>query len=164
VVAEAIAKRLGGEFTVGSDDFELAEGQARATAVFVVKPLTFMNNSGLAVRQLLKRYRIPLEHLLVIHDDINLPFGRIRLRGKGSDGGHNGLASIIRHLSTQEFPRLRVGVGADFGPGEMVDYVLSKFDRHERGELGGVVDRATDASLTFIASGVEAAMNRYNMG
>ena len=124
VVAEAIAKRLGGEFTVGSDDFELAEGQARATAVFVVKPLTFMNNSGLAVRQLLKRYRIPLEHLLVIHDDINLPFGRIKLRGKGSDGGHNGLASIIRHLSTQEFPRLRVGVGADFGPGEMVDYVL----------------------------------------
>lgn len=128
----------------------------------LAKPLTYMNRSGLAVARLVEQEGIIPEQLLVVCDDVNLPFGKLRIRLKGSDGGHNGLASIIEALGTEEFPRLRVGIGSNFEPGGMVDYVLSEFEREEQEKLPEVLERAARAVRAFACEGPERAMTEFN--
>ncbi len=163
-VADHLAGRLGLEFqeerhawvtpwTVVPDS---------TTHLCLAKPTTYMNRSGLAAGYLLRLYDLQPGQLLVVCDDVHLPFGRLRLRPKGSDGGHNGLASVIDWLGTQAFPRLRIGIGADFGPGELIDYVLSDFTDEEEKLLPGIIQRAGDAVLTVAREGLEKAMSVFN--
>lgn len=138
------------------------EGRIGAEQVLLIEPQTYMNLSGNAVREVVKFYRVPLTDLLVICDDLNLPTGRLRLRPKGSAGGHNGLTSIIRNLGTEEFARLRIGI--DMPPFDMAaeTYVLKRFSREERPLIDDTVARAAECTLTWIYHGIDEAMNRYN--
>ena len=131
-------------------------------AVALAKPLAFMNRSGPPVAALLDRYGLTADDLLLVYDDLALPLGALRLRGKGSAGGHNGVQSVIEALGSTEFPRLRVGVGNSFPPGGQVDFVLSPFDDAEREAADAALDEAADAALTFARDGLTAAMNRHN--
>lgn len=125
-----------------------------------VKPTTFMNNSGEAVAALVHRFDLSLSDLCVIYDDLNLEIGVLRLRKKGSDGGHNGMKSIIRHLNTEEFPRLRIGIGA---PNQsQIDYVLSGFDKLDQNRIDQVVRRAADAVEMLIEDGIQTTMSQFN--
>jgi peptidyl-tRNA hydrolase, PTH1 family len=126
----------------------------------LVKPLTFMNDSGIAVRKVLARERVPLEQMLVVVDDFALPFGRIRIRPEGSAGGHNGLRSIIGELGTERFARLRIGIGEPRRTA--IDHVLSRFTADERAHLPDLLDAAVDAVETWAREGPEAASSRWN--
>jgi len=140
----------------------LGEGKVGAEEVLLFQPLTYMNLSGKAVAAIARFCRAALENILVICDDINLPLGKIRLRRRGSDGGHKGLHSIIHHLGSQNFPRLRIGIGQP--PSDIVaeKYVLSRFSREERPLAEEAVGRAVECALTWIYYGAEEAMNRFN--
>lgn len=138
------------------------DGDRQPAAVALAKPLTFMNRSGPAVAALLRRYGLSPADFLLVYDDLALPLGALRLRGKGSAGGHNGVQSVIDTLGTDEFPRLRVGVGNSFPPGGQVDFVLSPFDDAEREAAEAGLDEAASAALTFARDGLTAAMNRHN--
>jgi PTH1 family peptidyl-tRNA hydrolase len=128
----------------------------------VAKPLTFMNRSGDAVAALARYYDVAPADLLVVVDEVALPFGRLRARARGSAGGHNGLKSIIDRLGTSEFARLRLGVGRGDPRRELVDHVLSTFEPEERAGLDDFIARAADAAEMFAAEGIEQVMNAYN--
>ena len=131
--------------------------------VLLMKPVTYMNLSGEAVGEAARFYKIPPERVLVISDDVSLPAGKLRIRRSGSAGGHNGLKNIIAHLGTDQFPRIRVGVGAPQHPEhEMVDWVIGGFTPAERKVVDEAVGRAVDAALCVIESGVQEAQNRFN--
>ena len=134
----------------------------RAASVLLAKPLTFMNLSGQAIGDLLRFYKIDLADLLVVVDDVNLDLGRLRARPSGSAGGHNGLKSIIGSLGTEEFARLRVGVGRGDARRDLVDHVLTTFDPDERTDVVEAVGRAADAAELFVAEGIQPVMNRFN--
>ncbi len=140
----------------------IAEGRMAGQRVILAKPQTLMNLSGRSVRPLVSHYRVPLNRLLVVYDDMDLPLGAIRLRPRGSPGGHNGMKSIIQALGTTEFPRLRIGIGRPPGHMNPADYVLQDFRPDEEEILEGVLHRAVQAIRTFIEEGLEAAMNRFN--
>lgn len=125
-------------------------------------PQTYMNLSGEAVREMAKLEKIEPENLLVIYDDIDLKFGFMRLKKKGSAGGHKGLESIIRSLDTSEFPRLRIGIGKDHKVSNVVKFVLNSFDSKERPLLKDVINRATECAVTWTREGPEKAMTRFN--
>lgn len=125
-----------------------------------VKPTTFMNNSGEAVAALVHRFDLSFSDLCVIYDDLNLEIGALRLRKKGSDGGHNGMKSIIRYLNSEEFPRLRIGIGTPTY--NQIDYVLSEFDEVNQVQIDQVVQRAADAVEMLIEDGIQTAMNQFN--
>lgn len=131
--------------------------------ILLVKPQTFMNLSGQTVRRLVDFYRLALEDLLVVCDDFNLPLGRLRLRARGTAGGHNGLKSVQEHLGTTEYPRLRIGVDAP-GEREAIDHVLGRFRPSERPVIEDAVARATQAVLVWIRQGIGPCMNQYNAG
>jgi PTH1 family peptidyl-tRNA hydrolase len=161
LVADRLADELNARFS--SERYaEAAKARYRGKMLIIIKPQTYMNLSGKAVRYWLEKEKIPLENLLVITDDINLPFGQIRLRGKGSHGGHNGLKNIIELLQTQQFPRLRIGIGKDFAPGEQVDYVLGKWTPAEVERLPGILDRSVDAVIHFVQEGLQNTMTKFN--
>ena len=141
----------------------VAEQRERDETVLLVKPQTFMNLSGRAVRAVVDFYKLPPADLLVVSDDFNLPLGRLRVRAKGSHGGQNGLRNVQEQLGTDEYARLRIGVGQP-GPGEAVDFVLSKFKPGERAAAEAAVADAARAVLVWLRGGVEAATNRYNGG
>jgi PTH1 family peptidyl-tRNA hydrolase len=128
--------------------------------VLLAEPTTFMNLSGWAVRELATFYKIPVADVLVMVDDADLPLGKLRLRTSGSAGGHNGLKSIIQELGTQEFPRLRIGVGRQ--PGELRNHVLGRFGADERQPIENAVKKAADAAEMFVTDGILKAMNRFN--
>jgi PTH1 family peptidyl-tRNA hydrolase len=138
-----------------------AEASAKA-ALLLAKPLTFMNLSGDAVAALARYYDIAAADLLVVVDDVDLPFGRLRARQRGSAGTHNGLRSIVNRLGTTEFPRLRVGVGRGDERRDLADHVLSKFERDEVATLDTVIARAADAAEMFAATDILEVMNTYN--
>ena len=133
----------------------------RPASVLLAKPLTFMNLSGYAIGELLRFYKIDLPDLFVLVDDANLELGRLRARPSGSAGGHNGLKSIIEALGTEEFARLRVGVGRGDAR-DLADHVLAKFDPDERTEVAEAADRAADAAELFVTDGIGPVMNRFN--
>ena len=129
----------------------------------VMKPQTFMNLSGEAVREAVQFYKIPADHVLVIYDDISLPVGKLRVRPSGSAGGHNGIKNIIAHLGTQEFPRVKIGVGAPAGGGdEMIDWVIGAPSQAERKILAESFERAIGAAECIIRHGYQKAMNEFN--
>src|SRR5574337_1297973 len=126
--------------------------------LILAKPQTYMNLSGHSVQGLAHFYKLPLENLLVAHDDLDLPFGTIRLRPGGGPGGQKGMASAIEWLGTQEFPRLRIGIGRPPGRMDPADYVLQDFSKGAMKELSPTLDRAADAALTFVTDGLNKAM------
>jgi PTH1 family peptidyl-tRNA hydrolase len=141
----------------------LAVGEIAGRNVVLARPYTYMNRSGAAVAGLLAWLKLPLEQLLVIYDDLDLPLGTIRLRPRGSAGGHRGLRSIIEALESEQFARLRVGIGRPPDPSQdPVDYVLSPFTPEEETTLARVLERAADAVECFLKEGIEAAMARFN--
>jgi PTH1 family peptidyl-tRNA hydrolase len=131
-------------------------------SVWLLKPLTLMNLSGEAVGGACRFYKISTADLLVICDDVNLPLGRLRARGTGSEGGHNGLRSIAEHLGTIDYPRLRIGVGRGDVRRDLADHVLSRFDAEEQPEIDAAIGRAVDAVETWISGGLERMMSGYN--
>lgn len=138
-----------------------AQGEIEDVAVVLAKPLTFMNLSGQSVRSLVQWYQVGLEDLLVVYDDLDLPLGHIRLRASGGAGGHKGMLSVIQALGTQEFPRLRVGIGRPVrGDPEM--YVLRNFTRTQWTLMKRAYDEAVAAMVCFLTEGITAAMNRFN--
>jgi PTH1 family peptidyl-tRNA hydrolase len=130
--------------------------------IILAKPQTYMNLSGQSVQGLAHFYKLPLEQLLVAHDDLDLPFGVLRLRPGGGPGGQKGVASAIERLGTKDFARLRLGIGRPPGRMDPADYVLQDFSRADMTELSAVLDRAADAALCFVTDGLEKAMNRFN--
>lgn len=142
----------------------LAQKSLGGTEVFLACPLTYMNRSGVAVNALLQRYSLDREQLLVIYDDLDLPLGRLRLRPGGGSGGHRGMESIIAHLGTDEFARLRFGVGREgLAEGEdAAPYLLTPFGEEEEKVVGEGVIRAADAVELLLRQDMETAMNRYN--
>jgi PTH1 family peptidyl-tRNA hydrolase len=140
----------------------LAPGQVGGQRVIAAKPQTYMNESGRAVGALLRYYKVPLERLLVIFDDLDLPFGVIRLRPEGGAGGHNGMRSIIQQLGSNQFARLRVGIGRPPGRMDPAAFVLQDFNRAEAAELDEVLDRAVQAIDAFLAAGIVTTMNQFN--
>lgn len=130
--------------------------------LILAKPQTYMNLSGQSVQGLLHFYKLPSENLLVAHDDLDLPFGTIRIRPAGGPGGQRGMASTIEQLGTKEFPRLRLGIGRPPGRMDPKDYVLQDFSKDDLKLLPEILDRAADAALEFVTKGLNAAMNKFN--
>lgn len=137
-------------------------GKVKGRPVCLLKPMTYMNRSGRAVRKHMVQLGASVEDILVIVDDINLDPGKIRLRKQGSAGGHNGVQDIIDELKSDKFPRLRIGVGSNFGRGQQANYVLSPFSEDELPLIDDAVTIARDATVTFVREGIVAAMNRFN--
>lgn len=164
---ERLARRVGVNFDRYRFRAQLARWDADGRTVLLAKPLTFMNRSGEAVRPLVRFYKVRLDRLMVVYDDLDLPPGKIRIRPKGSAGGHHGMESIIEKLGTSDFPRLRIGIGRPVGPGAfdpdaVARYVLSPFSAAERPLIDAALDRAVEALLVWVGEGLEAAMNRFN--
>lgn len=130
--------------------------------IILAKPQTYMNLSGQAAQGLLNFYKIPMENMLIAHDDLDIPFGTIRIRPKGGPGGQGGMASTIEKLGTKDFPRLRLGIGRPPGRMDPAAFVLQDFSREEMKLISEILDRAADAALEFVVSGLSAAMNKYN--
>ncbi len=158
MVVDRLADNLGSRFRKYSDR-EVARRQFSGVELVLVKPLLFMNESGIVVRKQLERRP---DELLVVCDDMALPFGRIRLRPAGSDGGHKGLRSIIMHLGRSDFPRLRIGIDAPAHSSDGIDYVLEPFPKEQEALLPEVLERAADACIAVVTQGLERAMNRFN--
>ena len=130
--------------------------------VLLMKPVTYMNLSGEAVHEAAAFYKIPPEHILVISDEVALAPGKLRVRRSGSAGGHNGIKNIIAHLGTQEFPRVRIGVGAKPDRMDLADYVLGRFSQVERQVMEDAFKEAAEAAIAVVEDGIDAAMNRFN--
>lgn len=162
MVLDEIARRLG---TVFREEKRWSGLLAKFAGGHLVKPLTFMNDSGRSVQAVGHFYKTPPDKILVIYDDVDLPLGRLRFRSNGSAAGHNGIRSLVASLGTQEFPRLKVGIAAEGGRpagGRMVGHVLGSFRAEEQSELQAVIKRAADAVLAALDNGLEAAMNVFN--
>ena len=130
--------------------------------VILAKPQTFMNLSGEAIRALVDFYKIEPDHVLIISDDIDLPLGQLRIRQKGSAGGHNGLKNIIAHLGSQDFPRIKIGIGSKPEGWDLADYVLSKYSKEDRAVMTNAQKDAAEAAALIVSGRVSEAMNRYN--
>ena len=161
-VVDELARRHRAEWEAAPRGVEALVARWRLAETVFVKPLTFMNLSGQAIVSLLQFYKIDLSGLLVVVDDVNLELGRLRTRSRGSAGGHNGLKSVIAALGSEEFARLRIGVGRGDGRRDLADHVLAKFDADERSVVDEAVGRAADATEAFVADGMAVAMNRFN--
>ena len=151
--------------TIGFSDEKLgalASFKYKGRSLLCLKPSTFMNLSGKAVRYWMEKEGIPLENILIITDDINLPFGTIRLKAKGSDGGHNGLKSVQQLVQSTKYHRFRFGVGSDFGKGRQVDYVLGKWNEEEESLLQERLQKSSELIRSFVFAGPNNTMNQFN--
>jgi PTH1 family peptidyl-tRNA hydrolase len=162
LVLDAVAESLRAEFRPGKGEFYEARGRWRGHDVLLVKPTTYMNNSGVAARQIVDRLGASPAEMLAITDEIQFPTGRVQLKPSGSSGGHNGVESLIYHLRTADFPRLRCGVGNDFPRGAMADYVLSSFPMEELNVVQEMIEEGREFVLTWIAEGTAQTMSRLN--
>lgn len=140
----------------------IAETSIKGRKVFLLKPTTYMNLSGNAVRYWLNKENIDIERLLVIVDDLSLPLGTFRLKGKGSNGGHNGLGNIQSVIGTQQYARLRVGIGNDFPKGMQIDWVLGKYDEDDLKVLNPNIETAVEIIKSFVLAGLDITMNKFN--
>lgn len=161
MVLDRLAEGWGERFKPGFGPYEFCGTAFAGEKVILAKPSTFMNRSGIAVDDLVKRYEVPAERLVVICDDFNLPLGRVRLRLRGSAGGHQGLASVIRFIRTEEFARLRMGIGLSPGA-DVVSYVLSRFSKKDKPAVTEMVQTGSEILAGLVENGFEWAMNRYN--
>lgn len=161
MIADAMAKKAGVSFS----NLRLAyytEIGIKGRKVHVIKPTTYMNLSGKAVNYWMHELKIPVENILVLVDDLALPFGTLRLKPKGGNAGHNGLKSIESLVGGQNYPRLRFGIGDNYHKGKQVDYVLSGFDEDEQPELPALIDRSIEIIESFVTAGAELTMTRFN--
>ena len=161
-VVDELARRRALMFESSPGDAVMARERGPGAQVILAKPLTFMNLSGQAVGGLMRYYRIDLDDVLVVADDVNLPLGRLRVRRRGSDGGHNGLRSVIDSVGTEEVARLRVGVDRGDRRRDLADHVLATFDQSELETMRLAINNASDAVEVFASEGINAAMNRFN--
>jgi len=162
MVLDELADELNATFGRVQSNALVAQARRGEVRLVLAKPRTFMNRSGSAVGSLLRFYKTPLEKLLVIYDDVDLPFEALRLRASGGSAGHKGMRSIIENIGTQEFARMRVGVGRPKGRMSTPDHVLQDFSKSEQEGLPFVLQKAAKAALTFVDEGIVAAMNAYN--
>jgi peptidyl-tRNA hydrolase, PTH1 family len=161
MVLDYLARKYESSFDTGRHAF-VTEIRTKGRTFVLVKPTTYMNLSGKAVSHYLNSLKLPPEQMMVITDDIALPFGKIRIRAKGSPGGHNGLKHIEQTLGHNNYPRLRFGVGDDYHKGKQVDYVLSTFSEDEQAELQTLIEKAAESVIAFGTIGLERTMNQYN--
>jgi PTH1 family peptidyl-tRNA hydrolase len=162
LVADRLARALGAEWTVRKFASELAEGRAGQEKVWIMKPQTYMNRSGEAVGPALRFWKLGVEDLVVVHDEIELDPFRIQLKVGGGDSGHNGVKSVNAHVGTREYARVRVGVGRPPAMIDPADYVLGRFKKAEEAELDECVERATEATRLCVELGAAKAMNQVN--
>lgn len=149
-------------FSASKKSYYISEGSAESSDFFLIKPTTYMNLSGEAVAGFLELHNVPVEDILVAVDDVNLPVGQIRLRKSGSDGGHNGIKSIIYSLQSDQFPRLRFGVGSDFLKGEMAGFVLDQFKEEEIKTVSGSIDFSVELLEEFVYGGYKPMLDFYS--
>jgi peptidyl-tRNA hydrolase, PTH1 family len=164
-VINAIVEKTGAVMKPGKGEYVYASIRVNGQPVLLVKPMTYMNNSGLAVQDVIEYYHALPEELLIILDDFSLPLGTIRIRERGSDGGHNGLYSIIYQLRSEEIPRLRCGIASDTMPVEkwkMADFVLTRFERSEQPKTEQMIFEARDAALMTVGGEIQNVMTLYN--
>ncbi len=162
MVADELAARIGGRFRAGRSRSAVAEGRLEGTPVTLAKPLTYMNESGAPVAGLRGYYHVDPDHIVVVHDELDLPFGTIRLKLGGGDNGHNGLRSVSTSLGTRDYHRVRVGIGRPPGRMDPAAFVLRDFSATERKELPFLVDRAADATAALLSAGLAAAQNEFH--
>ena len=162
MTVDRIAERLGITFTRTQSKALITDGRYQGQRIYLAKPQTFMNASGQAVGALLKFYKIPYANLLIAYDDVDLPFETIRMKPSGGSAGHRGMKNIIQQIGTQNFPRLRLGVGRSYGPKQAADYVLKPFTKEEYEFLNVYIDRAAEAALVYTTEGIDQAMSVYN--
>ncbi len=160
MAVDAFAKEQGVTFADKRYGF-VAETSVKGRKLFLLKPTTYMNVSGNAVRYWLEKENVPTENLLVIVDDLALPLGKMRLKGSGSNGGHNGLGHI-QQLIGQKYARLRMGIGAEFQKGGQVDWVLGKFSDEDKATLAPLMETVCEMIKSFVLAGIDITMNRYN--
>ena len=161
-VLEKVASAYQLEHSENCDEYYKAETEIERRKIILALPTQFMNNSGYAATALLHRYSLTPNEMLVIVDDFNIPLGSIRIRKSGSDGGHNGLASIIEQLETDQFPRLRFGIGPLAEESSVVDFVLGKFKEEEQELVNKMIILASDATRCILTEGLEEAIKKYN--
>lgn len=150
-----------GEFKLDRHAY-VAKIRIKGKTLIVLKPTTYVNLSGKALKYWMDKEDIPLDHTLVVLDDLNLPFGKQRLRKEGSDGGHNGLKNIQAVLNSTAYARLRLGIGADFHKGQQIDFVLGRWTTEEMEKLGPVITRATDTIISFVTAGMDRTISQFN--
>lgn len=160
-IIDLLAEKLDVKFTQGRYAY-IAEAKYKGRTLILIKPTTYMNLSGKALKYWKDDYSIPMDKIMVVTDDLSLELGKLRIRGKGSDGGHNGLKNINFELNTMVYPRLRFGIGDNFAKGKQVDYVLGKWNSNELILMDETKQKAVDAILSFVAIGIEKTMNQYN--
>lgn len=147
------------EFKAAKGDYFIADGELNNASFFLIKPSNYVNNSGVAAVHFLETHKLEPADLLVVCDDVNVNLGRIRLRRNGGDGGHNGLASIIYHLNSNQFPRMRIGIGNNYKEGELASYVLDDFSKDDTKTLESVLKDSSILIEEFITGGIEAMLN-----
>ena len=165
LVADQLAASLDAPFHPGKGEFWLAHCSLKDTDITILKPVTTMNRSGIAVQECIEQHQLALENILIVCDDFQLPLGTIRLRKDGSDGGHNGLSSVIYHVQSEQFARCRCGIASVNMPAEkskMKEFVLEIFPDSELKRVATMVEQARDACLAFITDGIDQTMNRFN--
>jgi len=162
MVVDLLADRMGGRWRAHKSRADVVEGRLSGTPVVLAKPRSYMNDSGGAVASVRDYYDVPLERVVIVHDELDLPFETLRLKAGGGDNGHNGLRSLRRSLGSGEFLRLRVGIGRPPGRMDPADFVLKPFTGAERRELPLVVDRAGDAVELLVRDGLAATQNRVH--
>jgi PTH1 family peptidyl-tRNA hydrolase len=165
MVVDSIAEMLHKELHPARGEFWSANCSFKNFEIALIKPVTFMNDSGAAVADFIEQHSVAIDHILIICDDFHIPLGSLRLRPYGSDGGHRGLASVIYHLGTDQFPRLRCGIGSGSIPAEkasLAGFVLEPFPESEYKRVISLVELARDAALSFVENGVQRTMSRFN--
>jgi PTH1 family peptidyl-tRNA hydrolase len=163
MVVRRLAKELGVKFRyILRLEADIARKRTKTKDILLVLPQAFMNNSGKVVRKLLKNKKIATKNILVVYDDLDLDFGKMRMRPKGSAAGHKGIKSIIQELNTQDFGRIKIGIGRPESGMSGSDYVLSEFSSEEKEELPPIIDKAVRACLCWVEEGIDTAMAKFN--
>ncbi|HZP54577.1 aminoacyl-tRNA hydrolase [Actinocrinis sp.] len=162
MVVDLLAQRMGGRFKAHRGGVDVVEGRVGGTRVVLGKPKSFMNLSGGPTASLRDFFKVPVERIVVVHDELDLPYGTVRLKRGGGDNGHNGLRSITKSIGTREYLRVRFGIGRPPGRQDPADFVLKPFSSVENKELPFHVDRAADAVEALVTESLEAAQNRYH--
>jgi PTH1 family peptidyl-tRNA hydrolase len=162
LVVDLLAERIGGRFKSHRSRCEIVEGRLSGAPVVLAKPMTFMNESGGPVVNAARFFSVPVERIVVVHDEFDLPFAALRLKRGGGEGGHNGLRSASASLGSKDYLRVRFGIGRPPGRQDAADFVLREFSGAERKELAFALDRAADAAEALVTRGLEDAQNSYN--